>query len=70
MNKELTNVSSWFNANKLSLNVKKTKDSFFQKSSKNDNISLRLPNLNLNGFTVKSESSIIFLGVFIDENLT
>ena len=68
MNKELTNVSSWFNANKLSLNVKK--DSFFQKSSKKDNISLRLPNLNINGFTVKSESSIMFLGVCIDENLT
>ena len=34
MNKELANVSNWFNANKLSLNVKKTKYSFFQKSSK------------------------------------
>ena len=34
MNKELTNVSNWFNANKLSLNVKKTKYSFFHKSSK------------------------------------
>ena len=32
MNKKLTNVSNWFNANKLSLNVKKTKLSFFQKS--------------------------------------
>ena len=29
MNKELTNVSNWFNANKLSLNVEKTKFSFF-----------------------------------------
>ena len=34
MNKELTNVSNWFNANKLSLNVKKTKYYFFHKSSK------------------------------------
>ena len=33
MNKEMTNVS-WFNANKLSLNVKKLKFSFFRKSSK------------------------------------
>ena len=33
-NKELTNVSNWFNANKLSLNVQKTKFSFFHKSSK------------------------------------
>ena len=34
INKELTNVSNWFNANKLSLNVQKTKFSFFHKSSK------------------------------------
>ena len=45
MNKELTNVSNWFNANNLSLNVKTTKFSFFHKSSKKDNIPLRLPNL-------------------------
>ena len=42
MNKELTNVSNWFNANKLSLNVKKTRFSFFHKSSKKDNVLLRL----------------------------
>ena len=29
MNKELTNVSNWFNANKLSLNVKKKTSIFF-----------------------------------------
>ena len=69
MNKELTNVSNWFNANKLSLNVKKTKFSFFHKSSKKDNILLRLPNLNINGFTTERHSSIKFLGVWIDENL-
>ena len=63
MNKELTNVSNWFNASKLLLNVKKTKVSFFQKSSKKDNIPLQLPNLNVNGFTVQGESSIKFLGV-------
>ena len=34
MNRELTNVSNWFNANKLSLNVKKTKHSFFHKITK------------------------------------
>ena len=70
MSKELTNVSNWFNANKLSLNVKKTKFSFFDKSSKKYNIPLRLPNLNINGFPIERESSIKFLGVWIDENLT
>ena len=70
MNKKLTNRSNWFNANKLSLNVKKTKFSFFHKSSKKDNIPLRLLNLNINGFTVERGSSINFLGVSLDENLT
>ena len=70
MNKELTNVSNWFNANKLSLNVKKTKFSFFHKSSKKDNIPLLLLNLNINGFTIERGSSIKFLGVSLDENLT
>ena len=71
MNKELTNISNWFNANKLSLNVKKTKYSFFHKSSKKkDNVLLRLLNRNINGLTVDRESSIKFLGVWIDQNLT
>ena len=70
MNKELTNVSNWFNANKPSLNVKKTKYSFFHKPSKKDNVPLQLPNLNINEFTADPESSIKFLGAWVDENLT
>ena len=31
---------------------------------------MRLPNLNINGFTIERESSIKFLGVWVDENLT
>ena len=31
---------------------------------------MRLQNLNVNGFTIERESSIKFLGVWIDENLT
>ena len=34
INRELKTVSNWFNANKLSLNFKKTKYSFFHISSK------------------------------------
>ena len=70
LKKELMNVSDWFNANKLSLHVKRTNYSFFHKSSEKDNIPLRLQNLNINGFTVERESSITFLGVWMDENLT
>ena len=70
MKKELMNVSNSFNANKLSLNVKKTKYSFFHKSSEKYDIPLRLPNLNISVLTVERESSIKFLGVSIGENLT
>ena len=70
LNKELTNVMDCFNANKLSLNFKKTKYSFFRKSSRKDNIPPRTPNLNINGLTVERETSGKFLGVWIDENLT
>ena len=63
INKELTNVSNWFNANKLSLNVKKTKYIFLYKSSKKDNIPLPLLNLNINGLNVERESLIKFLKV-------
>ena len=70
MNKELADVSNWFNANKLSLNVKKTKYFFPHKSSKKDNILLWLLNLERNGFTAECESSIKFSGAWIDKNLT
>ena len=53
MTKELINVSNWFNANKLSLNVKKKQVFFFPQIIKKDNISLRLLNLNINGLIVK-----------------
>ena len=54
MNKELTNVTDWFNANKLSLNVKKTKYFFSanHQKKKKDNIPLRLPKLNINELTI------------------
>ena len=63
MNKELSNISNCLNAKKLWLNVQKT-------SIHSDNISLQLPNLHINVLTVERESSIKFLGVRIDENLT
>ena len=43
---------------------------FCTNHQKKDNIPLRLPNLNINGLTIERESSIKFLGVWIDGNLT
>ena len=42
---------------------------FLQQIIKKDIIPLWLPNLNINGLIVERESSIKFLGVWIDENL-
>ena len=68
MNKELTNVSNWVNANRLLLNISKTKYSFFHKSSKE--IIFYCGFRMLIGLTVECESSTKFLAVSIDENLT
>ena len=70
VNEELQKLSSWFQANRLSLNIIKTKYTFFHRLSQNDNIPLVLPGLSINGTDIKRESSIKFLGVLLDENLT
>ena len=70
VNNELQKISQWFISNKLSLNVKKTKYSFFHKPSKKDNIPLALPKLCINNYQIQRSESIKFFGVFLDENLT
>lgn len=65
MNKELINLSNLFNAGNLLLNLKKKQVFFSDKSSKKDNISPRLLNLNINELTVEYEYSIKFVGVRI-----
>ena len=54
-NNELVNIKDWFTANKLSLNVEKTKYSFFHKPSKKDDIPLRLPKLIINNYEIQRE---------------
>ena len=70
MNKELENVSIWFKANKLSLNVKKTKFSLFHQSRKKKLIPEFLPKLCIDNCEIQRELVTKFLGVYIDENLT
>ena len=70
VNIELQKTRHWFISNKLSLNVTKTKHSFFHKPSKKDNIPLVLPKLSICNNEIKRSKSIKFLGVFLDENLT
>ena len=70
VNNELVNIKDWFTANKLSLNVEKTKYSFFHKPSKKDDIPLRLPKFIINDYEIQREESIKFLGVLLDQHLT
>ena len=70
VNNELSNISHWFNSNKLSLNVDKTKFTLFQKVRQRDNIPLVLPTLKINNTLIKRVDHIKFLGVLFDENLT
>ena len=70
VNNELVNIRDWFTANKLSLNVEKTKYSFFHKPSKKDDNPLRLPKLIINNYEIQKEESIKFLGVLLNQHLT
>ena len=62
--------SNFKNSIKLSLNLTKTKYSFFHKHSIKDNIALVLPKLSICNNEIKLSESVKFLGVFLDENLT
>ena len=70
VNNELVNIKDWFTANKLSLNVEKTKYSFFHKASKKDDIPFRLIKLIINNYEIQREVSIKFLEVLFDQHLT
>ena len=69
-NDELEKHLQWFKANKLSLNEGKTKFTLFQKPRDKDNLLLQLPNVKINNDKIKRSSSIKFIGVLVDENLT
>ena len=67
VNEELEKLGDWFTANRLSLNIKKTKYTFFHKNSVKDNIPLKLPDLHISNKSIERKSSIKFLGVMLDE---
>ncbi|XP_065667552.1 uncharacterized protein LOC136087866 [Hydra vulgaris] len=70
VNKELDNLTQWFKANKLSLNITKTKYTLFHRVHKKENIPRKLPNLFIDKDIIKREISLKFLGVILDENFT
>ena len=64
------NINDWFMANKLSLNVRKTKSSLFHKRSRVDDLPLKLPKVSINNQEMKRASYTKFLAVLSDENLS
>ena len=69
VNEELEKLRGWFTANILSLNIKKTKFTFFYKISVKGNIPLKLPDLHISNKSIERKSSIKFLGVMLDEHI-
>ena len=57
-------------SNKLSLNIKKTKYTFFHKNSVKESIPLKPPDLHIFNKTIERTSSIKFLGVMLDEHIS
>ena len=70
MKTELQNILVWFKANKLSLNISKTKWTLFHPSGKKYSIPDNLPDLSIDNVIIKRDTVTKFLGVYIDENLT
>ena len=69
LKRQLERINQWFDSNKLSLNVSKTRYSFLHKPSKRDDIPLFLPKLNINNSEIERSECLKFLGVLLDENL-
>ena len=70
VNNELYKIGEWFKANRLSLNIKKTKYTLFHKNSVKDNIPLKLPELKIADRAIERTHVIKFLGLLLDENIT
>ena len=69
MNIELKNISEWFRANKLSINIDKTNFILFHNNRDKDHLPLKLPTLCITDAPIKQVVSTKFLEVQIDENI-
>ena len=56
LNKELKSFSTWFKANKLSINIDKTKWAIFYPTSKKRFMPTKFPELSIDGITLERET--------------
>ena len=68
LNNDLKHASTWLNANRLSLNVSKSKLLIFQ--SKYKNIDYSKTSIKLNGIRLLPSDHVKYLDIFIDNNLS
>lgn len=70
VNQELEELSDWFKANKLSVNIDKSSYILFTKSSNSDRLPLKLPDVFVDETRLNRAYSIKFLGVLLDEHIS
>ena len=67
LNSEMVNVCQWLRANRLSLNLSKTKLILFRSKNEKDTLNF---NLTIDGKTITESKSAKYLGVHVDNKLT
>ena len=70
VNSELEKIIQWFEANKLSVNIKKTTFTLFHKNSLKDEIPLKISALMIGNNNIDRKSSIKLLRAMLDEHIS
>ena len=70
VNSELEKIIQWFEANKLSVNIKKTTFTLFHKNSFKDEIPLKISALMIGNNNIDRKSSIKLLRAMLDEQIS
>ena len=66
-NNELKKLSSWFQANKLSINIKKSNFILFKTKQNKQKLDFYF---SINGIEIDRVNEVLFLGVILDEHLS
>ena len=69
LNQELEKIYNWFCLNKLSINPDKTKFMLFKNKQRQIPIS-SIPNLTLNNKTLERVDNFLYLGIYLDQDLS